>query len=312
VVASLEVTDSRRIVGLDFGGTSIKGGAARTDGAVLEESSIPIALEGGPEDVLDRAAELARRLGAGDSALALGVGVAGLIDRKAGVLVESPNLAALNGAALVSGLASRLCLSEANVRLENDANVAALGEQWLGAGRGEDNLMIITLGTGVGGGLVQDGQLTVGPTGNAGEIGHIVVDPAGPLCGCGSHGCLETLASATAARRRALALGLPADDPGNLELLSERARTAAGPERDLLLAVGRDLGRGLSYPVVLLDLPCFVFAGGFAAAFDVLEPGIREGLAERTFGQRELRLRHAELGSSAGWIGAARLVRDVN
>jgi glucokinase len=304
------VTDSARIVGLDFGGTSIKGGAADPSGSVIEERSIPIALEGGAEDVLDRAANLARELFADTTPTALGVGIAGLIDRARGVLLESPNLVALNGVNLIAGLAQRLGLEPASVRLENDANVAALGEQWLGAGRGEEHLMVVTLGTGIGGGLVQDGHLTVGPNGNAGEIGHVVVDPSGPQCGCGSLGCLETLASATAARRRAEELGLPAEDPGNLELLSERARAAVGPERDLLHAVGRDLGLGLAYPVVLLDLECFVFAGGFAAAFDVLEPGIREGLAQRSFGRRELRLRHAELGSSAGWIGAARLVLE--
>jgi glucokinase len=143
----------------------------------------------------------------------------------------------------------------------------------------------------------------------AGEIGHVVVDPAGPLCGCGSRGCLETLASATAARRRATQARLPAGDPGNLELLVSAAEAGGEAERALLEDVGRDLGRGLGPVVCLLDMRVFVFTGGFAAAFAVLEKGIREGIDERSFGKRgsEIRLLRATLGPAAGWIGAARL-----
>ncbi len=293
-----------RFVGLDFGGTNVKGGAITEQGAVLGERSIPIHLEGGSADVLDRSAELARELGA---AGVLGVGIAGLLDRARGLLVESPNLPQMNGVDIVGGLSERLGIPRERVILENDAKCAALGEQWLGAGRGKQDFIAVTLGTGIGGGLVLGGKLFVGPAGNAGEIGHVVVEPAGPRCGCGSLGCLETLASATAARRRAEERALPVGDPGNLELLTERGRAEPGPERDLLQEIGRDLGHGLAYAVVLLDLPCFLFAGGFSAALDVMEPGIRAGLNERRFGRRPVELVRATLGPGAGWRGAAHL-----
>jgi glucokinase len=297
-------------VGLDFGGTAIKGGAVDAHGEIIAERAIPSALEHGAETVMDRAAELARSLGASESG-ALGVGCAGIFDRERGVLLESPNLSQLAGTCLTGELAKRLGLDPARVLLENDANVAAYGEQWRGAARDLADFMILTLGTGVGGGLVLDGRLFTGPTGKAGEIGHVVIEPDGPLCGCGAHGCLETLGSATAARRRAKERGLPVEDPGNLELLADTARSREGAERELLFDIGRDLGHGIAYPANLLDLSCFVFAGGFAATLDLLEPGIRAGASERTFGERELTILPATLGGSAGWIGAARLVRDA-
>jgi glucokinase len=165
--------------------------------------------------------------------------------------------------------------------------------------------LLVTLGTGVGGGLVLGGKLFSGPGGMAGEIGHVVVDPNGTVCGCGARGCLETLASATAARRRAIERRLGDD----LESLAAKARRSAGPERELFLDVGRDLGRGLAVALTLLDVRLFVVGGGFGAALDLLEPGVRAGIAERSYGRRadDLRIVAAALGPDAGWIGAARL-----
>ena len=298
-----------RHVGFDFGGTAIKAGCVTGSGEILGEESLPNGLEGGPQAALDRMAELYRGL-AGEGAV--GIGIAGLIDTQGGVVVESPNLPGMDGVSLRDGLAGRLGLAPEDVHVENDANVAALGEAWLGAARGESDLMVVTLGTGVGGGLILGGR-PYGGSGRAGEVGHVVVDPGGLPCGCGSRGCLETLASATAARRRAVEAGLPEGDPGNLELLVQRAGGTGGAggerERALLHDVGRDLGRGLGPVVCLLDLRLFVFAGGFSAAFAFLENGIREGMNERSFGSRgsEARLLRATLGPAAGWIGAARL-----
>jgi glucokinase len=232
-----------------------------------------------------------------------------LLDRDTGCVRESPNLPWLENVPVAQLLGAPLDLAPARVRLENDANVAALGEQWLGAARGERELLFVTLGTGIGGGLILGGELFVG-SGFAGEIGHVNIDSAGPPCGCGARGCLEQFASASAARRRARARALPADSPGDLERLTELARARAGPERDLLSEIGYDLGRGLAAVVALLDLRTFAFGGGFSAALDVLEPGIRRALSTWVFGgrEREVRLLRACLGPSAGWIGAARLV----
>jgi len=291
-----------RLVGLDFGGTSIKAGAI-IKGEIVGELSESIPLERGADRVLDLAAEMARELGAEDR---VGIGCAGLIDRNRGVLLRSPNLVALVGCALSSGLARRLSIDPSKVLLENDANVAALGEQRCGAAKDLDDFLMITLGTGVGGGLVLGGELYTGSGGMAGEVGHMVVyhdderkEPQGSL---------EHLASATAAIRRARDAGLPPEDPGNLEKLCGMARREGGEgARQILFQVGFDLGLGLSFAEALLDLRHYVFAGGFSAALDLLAPGIHAGMHHRRFGDRVGDLRAATLGSSAGWIGAAYL-----
>jgi len=295
-----------RLIGIDLGGTAIKAGAVDEQGNILERRSIPTGLQDGAAAVLDRMAAMARELGAESS---VGVGSPGLIDHANGVVLECPNLKVLENVPLRDELARRLGLANGCIFLENDANAAAVGEGWLGAGRTQRDLLLVTLGTGVGGGLILSGELYVGAGGMSGEIGHVCIDPDGPWCGCGRRGCVEQYASATAARRRARELGLPAEEPGDLVKLSAIARERPGAERDLLAAIGRDLGRGLATAVTLLDLRCFVIGGGFGGAFDVLLPGIRSGIEERTYGRRmaTIEILPAELGADAGWIGAARL-----
>lgn len=298
-----------RHVGVDVGGTSVKAGALDEDGQELAKLQRPTAEAGGdPAALLDLLAEVARKV-AGSSALErLGIGVPGLVDAAAGRVETSPNVPELAGLRLADELGARLGLAPAEIHIGNDANVAALGEAWLGAMAGVSNGMMITLGTGIGGGIVLGGDTFLGE-GMAGEPGHLVVDPQGLACPCGSRGCLETLASASAASRRATELGLPAGNPGDLIQLTERALAGAGPESELCHAIGRDLGHGLALVVTLLDLRTFVIGGGFSPAFPALEPGIRAGLREWTFGARvdDVRLLEARLSGDAGWIGAARL-----
>jgi len=297
------------LAGVDVGGTAIKIGVLAPDGSRRAERSFDVRKGESAQANFAGAARGLRELG-GDGFERVGVGLPGLLDRVAGCVRASPNLPWLVDVPVAEVLGEELGLPPASIRLENDANVAALGEQWLGAARDLRNLLLLTLGTGIGGGLILEGELFIGE-GLAGEPGHLNIDPDGPPCPCGSRGCLEQFASATAARRRALERGLPKEAPGDLKKLAELARARAGPERALLEEVGYDLGRGLSQVVVLLDLRTFVFGGGFSAALDVLEPGIRRALREWSYGERvgSVRLLSAGLGPSAGWIGAARLVR---
>lgn len=292
-------------IGIDVGGSALKIGALSRSGDVAFRASVPTATEASAENVFD---DLTRALRAHvtDPIESVGVGLPGALDRVRGVIEVSPNLPWLRGVPMRDELAKRLGIDVGRVALENDANVAALGECRFGRGRDFDSMLFVTLGTGVGSGLVLDGALHTG-AGLACEIGHVCIDPTGIECGCGSRGCLETEASATAARRRAIAAGLPSDDPGNLELLTERGRAASGPERALLEAIGRDLGYGLAAFLVLVDVRAFVFGGGFAAALDVLRPGIEAGIAARSFGARDVTLVGAALGNDAGWMGAASL-----
>ncbi|MCE9595405.1 MAG: ROK family protein [Planctomycetes bacterium] len=293
-------------VGIDVGGSAIKAGRIARDGQIRAEQTWKTPhFERGPAHVLDGIAELARSLGARE---ALGIGVPGLLERARGFVVESPNLPGFRDLDVRGELARRLDFQPANIRVENDANAAAVGELWLGGAHGERDALLLTLGTGIGGGLILNGELFAGE-GMAGEVGHVVITPDGQPCGCGRRGCVEQYASATAARRRALEAKLPREAPGDLELLAARARENAGPERDLCFAIGRDLGRGIGPVLCLLDIRCFVFGGGFSGALDVLEPGIRVGIDERSYGERQhaVRLVLATLGPKAGWIGAAKL-----
>jgi glucokinase len=292
-------------VGIDLGGTAAKSGRITAEGEILAERTIDPGFKDGPRAVLDRLAQLFHDLGGGET---LGIGVPGLLDRARGFVHSSPNLPGFVQLDVKGELARRTGLDSARVHVENDANAAAVGELWLGAGRGERDALVVTLGTGIGGGLILNGELYAG-AGTGGEVGHIVVDPNGPPCGCGKRGCVETLASATAAKRRSVAAKLPADKPGDLVLLAQRARDGAAAEAALMREIGRDLGRGLGPVVCLLDLRTYIFGGGFSGALDVLESGIREGLEERSYAGRgrEVKLLRATLGPAAGWIGAARV-----
>ena len=289
-------------VGIDLGGTAIKAGAVTLEGAVVEQRSIPAELDRGPEDLADRIAGLAREL---ECSAGVGIGVPGLLDRTVGKVITSANLHQIDDFPLVDAVAERLGVPSTHVALENDANVAALGEAWVGAGRSDPDFLMVTLGTGVGGGVVLGGEVVTGTGGLAGEIGHICVAPGGLECGCGRRGCLETLASATAASRRAQEAGLSPD----LAEVNEQARRGDDGAQSLLVDVGRDLGRGLAAATVLLDVRVFVIGGGFGAALELLRPGIEEGLTERAYGRvaSDYKILAAELGPDAGWIGAARL-----
>jgi len=274
------------------------------DGAILDEITVDPGFAQGTAHALDVIADTARKLGA---TTALGVGVPGLLRRADGHVIHSPNIQGFRDLPLRAELARRMGFALESVIVENDANAAAVGEQWLGGGRGFGDFLLLTLGTGIGGGLILNGKLYAGE-GMAGEAGHIVVDPNGPPCGCGGRGCVEVLASATAAKRRAIAAGLPQSAPGDLKQLSERARAGFEPEKKLLFDIGCDLGRGIGPVINLLDLHVFVFGGGFSAALDTLESGVRAGAEERSYLARGSKLKfvRAQLGPSAGWIGAAR------
>lgn len=248
------MNSTRRQVGIDVGGTAVKAGCITHDGQVSNETSIDPRFARGRDQAFDAIAALFRELGGGDR---IGIGVPGLLDRKRGHLLSAPNIPGFTDVSIRDELARRTGLPPERVHVENDANAAAVGEMWLGAGRSERDALVVTLGTGIGGGVILNGELYAGAD-LAGEIGHVVIDPRGPLCGCGNRGCVEQYASATAARARALSAGLPKSAPGDLIALAERARTGHAAEAALMREIGRDLGRGLGAVVGLLDLRLFI------------------------------------------------------
>ena len=191
-------------IGVDLGGTNLRIAAVNQQGDLMEKVTLGTRVALGKDHVIhemcDAIRVLAVKYGDAGSLQGIGVGVPGIIDMKTGMLRESPNLPGWAGSPVQAQIEERL---GTRVILENDANVAALGEKWLGAAKDVDDMIMLTLGTGVGGGIVLEGRIWHGMTGMAGEFGHMTVEPEGPQCGCGNRGCVEQYASATAVVRMA-------------------------------------------------------------------------------------------------------------
>jgi glucokinase len=250
----------------------------------------------------------------GGKIAAVSVAVPGTVDFEEGVVLTAPNVPCLNGFRLVAALQSEL---KWPAIVENDANAAAVGEMWQGAGRGYQHIVCVTLGTGVGGGIILDGKLWRGVDGSAGEIGHIGVDPfAGVPCACGSRGCLEVYASATAIVR--MTREARPRYPSSLlhmseDLTSEKIYQAGMQGDELALQVlrrmGMYLGIGLASLINLLNPEIIVIGGGVSAGWELFEKHMNQQVIERAFplpGQR-VKITRAECGDDAGLLGAARL-----
>jgi glucokinase len=312
-------------IGVDLGGTSLRVAAVDESGQVLERVTAQVKLLAGRDAVIEELSEAARGLikrhagsGKGKQKLAgIGVGVPGIIYLDSGRLRKSPNLPGWQDYPVRDEIERRL---GASVILDNDANVAALGEHWLGAGKDVDSLCLITLGTGVGGGLILNEKIWHGFLGMAGELGHINVLEDGAPCGCGSHGCLETEASATAVVRvamdsigrnpgGALARAVHQGESLTAELVFRCAQAGDGASREIYERVGKYLGLALAGLVNGLNLPLYVIGGGVAEAWNAFAPAMIEQLQRRSyiFAEGRTRVAKSELHGDAGLLGAARL-----
>jgi glucokinase len=240
----------------------------------------------------------------GDTLAGVGIGVPGFIIIEKGVIVGSNNLPEFEGFPVRDAIEARL---GTKVILESDANAAALGEKWIGAGRDVNDLVLLTLGTGIGGGIIQDGRVVHGYVGMAGEVGHLTVDPNGNPCGCGNFGCLEKHASATAVEAMAQMLhlgeGVTSKDVHDLALKgNEKARM-------IFEAMGRALGVALANLVNIFNFPLYLLSGGMLPAWDFFAPTMIEETRRRSFTYRNAatRIDKAVLGNEAGLFGAAYL-----
>jgi len=296
-------------IGVDLGGTNLRAAAISTSGEVLARISGRAELSAGREavitDMVNAIVKLRdQEVGAGHSLVGIGMGVAGFILIEKGIIVGSNNLPAFEGYALRDDIERRLGTT---VVLENDANAAALGEKWIGAGEGVDDLVLLTLGTGIGGGIISGGRVLHGHVGMAGEIGHVTVVPDGNPCGCGNRGCLEKHASATAISGMAKVIGLGAD------LTSEQVYklAVAGDEKAkrIFEAMGRYLGVALATLVNIFNFPLYLLSGGPLPAWDFFAPAMLEEARWRsfTFRHAETKVEKAILGNEAGLFGAAYL-----
>ena len=307
--------------GIDVGGTKIAGGVVDRDGRVLAHATVESPAEQ-VEAIEEAIVGLVNDLRAEHPIEAVGVGAAGYVDASRSTVLFAPNLAWRN-VNLRAELEPRLDLP---VVIENDANAAAWGEFTYGAGADVDDLLLVTVGTGVGGGVVLDGELYRGAFGVGGEIGHLRVVRDGQLCGCGKHGCLEQYASGSALVRNARAAaaggGHAADDlvaraGGDPHAIDGPLITQAAQEGDAfaveqLANLGRWLGEGIAALATVLDPAAVAVGGGVGDAGDLLLEPLRVSFARHLSGlpYRPLaEVRPATLGNRAGLIGAADLAR---
>ncbi len=306
--------------GVDVGGTKIAAAVVETDGTVVEQTRVdsPAASVQAIEDAITA---LVGELGSRHDLAGVGVGAAGYVDSGRAVVMSAPNLA-LRDLDLRADLERRTGLP---VVVENDANAAAWGEFAFGAGRDADDLLLVTVGTGVGGGIVIAGELYRGASGMAAEIGHVRVVPGGVLCGCGNRGCLEQYGSGRAlvrmtheqARTDPRAAALIERAGGDPDEITGQQVTEAAHEGDAfaiarLAELGRWLGEGIASISAVLDPGLVVVGGGVGDAGDLLLEPIRAAFVSEIIGsghRRVPQVRLAELGNDAGVIGAADLAR---
>lgn len=331
-------------IGVDLGGTNLRIAAVDSNGKVLEKITTGTHVARGRELVIlemcDAIQQIIRKFQASGKLAGIGIGIPGIIDIQSGMLRESPNLPGWEDYPVRQEIERRLGTS---VILENDANVAALGEKWLGAAAPVDDMCMMTLGTGVGGGIVLQGKIWHGMTGMAGELGHTTVDPEGVPCGCGSRGCVEQYASATAIKRMAveaiasgrapeLARAMNEDPEFSAKVVYQMALEGDEPAQKIFRTVGQALAIVIASVVNIFNLPMYVIGGGVSSAWDAFSPTMFEVVRRRSFvyrntaprenaagvpgpqvhgdalpARRNTIITRALLGSDAGLIGAARL-----
>lgn len=296
------MTKERLVCGVDVGGTTIKFGLFTPQGELRRRWRIPTDTSHQGRNILPQIARSIRSQLPLSQLLGVGMGVPGPVQRD-GTVNRCVNLGW--GVVPAANILSHL-LDGVPVQVANDANAAALGECWQGAGQGADSLLLVTLGTGVGSGLVLGGTVLSGAHGSAGEIGHMTVAPQEKrVCACGKRGCLEQYASASGILRMARERGLSARDAREVSTL---AAAGVRPACDVMKKAGHLLGLALSNAACLMDMERILLGGGVAAAGEVLLNPTRESFQANVFhASAGTELAFAALGNDAGLYGAARL-----
>ena len=294
-------------IGVDLGGTNLRAAAIGADGKVMEKNSGTTDLHEGRDAVIADIVAAIKHLKekCGTEILAgVGIGVPGFILIEEGVIVGSNNLPEFDKFPIRDDIEQKLGTP---IFLENDANAAALGEKWMGAGRDVQDLVLLTLGTGVGGGIISDGRVVHGHVGMAGELGHVTVVPSGNPCGCGNYGCLEKHASATAitAMARMMQLG----DDLTSEDVYKLAQGGNEKARMIFHTTGIMLGIAIANLINIFNFPLYLLSGGVVAGWDEFAPSMMSEIQKRSFTYRntKTRVEKATLGKEAGLFGAAYL-----
>lgn len=292
-------------IGVDLGGTNLRVAAVTPEGRILEKVSIETNVSLGPDLAIDKMCGVIQQLVAkykNDNLCGIGLGLPGILDIENGIMRKAANLPGWANYPARAEIERRLCASGIlknhahamieRVFIENDARAAALGEHWIGAGRGVRNMAMLTLGTGIGGCVILDGKIWHGINGMAGEFGHVTVEPEGPPCGCGNRGCAERYASASAIKRMvqeaiangasSLAQAASSDAEFGVKSIFQLAMQGEEHARAIFRTFGRYLGILLADLVNILNLEMFVIGGGVASAWEAFAPAMMAELCARS------------------------------
>jgi glucokinase len=294
-------------IGVDLGGTNLRAAAIDGNGKILRKIEGATQLSAGRDAVVsDIVASIVKlRVAQGmEHLVGIGIGIPGYIIIEKGIVSDSPNLPGFQNFAIRDEIERLL---QSPVLLENDANAAALGEKWMGAGRDVQDLVLLTLGTGIGGGIICNGKVLHGFVGMAGELGHITVVPGGNPCACGNNGCLEKHASATAISTMARMMGL--GDRLTSKEVFDLAIAGEQKARVVFERMGIALGTGLANLINTFNFPLYLLSGGVLPAWDLFAPAMLEEVKRRSVVYRstETRIDKATLENEAGLFGAAYL-----
>jgi glucokinase len=294
------------IIGLDIGGTNIKAGLVR-NGKIIERTRVPTHAGSGPERSIAQIKTAVRRFI--DRGSAVGIGIAGIIDSDRGIVKFSPNFCGWTDIKLGPLLSKEF---KKKVKILNDVNAVLLGEWQYGAGKGHKNVFLFTLGTGVGGAAVCEGQMVFGANGFAGEFGHVVIDFKGPACACGGRGCLESYVGArriVSMARKRLGKKSPLKHRRVLtpKMIADAAKKGDRCAREVFSEIGNYLGIAVGSMINLLDPEVIIVSGGIARAGKMLFDPLRDSAARCVVGAkyRAYKIVPARLGDDAGILGAA-------
>ncbi|HXM55483.1 MAG TPA: ROK family protein [Candidatus Dormibacteraeota bacterium] len=288
------------IAGIDLGGTQVRVAVARSDGRIIATSRNRTDLLRTPRRVVEWSAEQIARLADGEPVRCIGIGAPGPTDPARGVLINPPNLAGWRNVPLAAMVRE---IAGCPAYLENDANLAGLGEHRHGAGKGTGTMVYITWSTGVGAGLILDGRLFSGAHGTAGEVGHMILDPKGPLDGCGQRGCVEAYCGGGALAR---------ETGESAAALFDEAAAGDGEAATRVREAATQMGYALINVANLFDPEVVVMGGGVTRSWRQVAPVMEQVLRSSPFikPSRRPKLRRARLGDRAGQVGAVEWARE--
>ncbi len=310
-----------KVIGIDIGGTNLRGALVNKDGNILKRMKISSRADQGIDELVDNLAGFIKEISEGESVSNIGIGIPGIIDSKEGVITQAPNILNVDDYPLRAVLNEKLG-RDIHFVIENDSNSAAVGEWWMGASKDVNSMIMLTMGTGVGGGIILNGKLWTGDDGMAGEIGHITIYPDGARCNCGNYGCLESYASATAIRRmvregledKSLDTTLrestknvePEDIP---QIVMEAASAGDDFSLSIWLEVGKALGIAIASLVNLLNVEMVVIGGGVSNAWDLFIDATYKEAHRRALRapMERAEIKRGLLGDDAGILGSAYL-----